>query len=104
MPKSPTATGASRGRERGPEAERVPVAQPEGRAKVTVRWLERMVIDGLLVGVAGLQLWPRRPPDGDAAGSALDSSSSAREAARRKTQSSRWQQLAAVPEEQFEAP
>ena len=31
MPKSPTATGASRGRERGPEAERVPVAQPEGR-------------------------------------------------------------------------
>jgi HSP20 family protein len=37
MPKSPTATGASRGRERGPEAERVPVAQPEGAERTRDR-------------------------------------------------------------------
>jgi HSP20 family molecular chaperone IbpA len=37
MPKSPTATGASRGTERGPEAERVPVAQPEGAERTRDR-------------------------------------------------------------------
>jgi HSP20 family protein len=37
MPKSPTATGASRGRERGPEAERVPVAPPEGAERTRDR-------------------------------------------------------------------
>ena len=37
MPESPTATGASRGRERGPEAERVPVAQPEGAERTRDR-------------------------------------------------------------------
>jgi HSP20 family protein len=37
MPKSPTATGASRGRERGTEAERVPVAQPEGAERTRDR-------------------------------------------------------------------
>ena len=37
MPKSPTATSASRGTERGPEAERVPVAQPEGAERTRDR-------------------------------------------------------------------
>ena len=37
MPESPTATGASRGRERGPEAERVPLAQPEGAERTRNR-------------------------------------------------------------------
>ena len=37
MPESPTATGPSRGRERGPEAERVPVAQPEGAERTRDR-------------------------------------------------------------------
>ena len=37
MPESPTATGTSRGRERGPEAERVPVAQPEGAERTRDR-------------------------------------------------------------------
>jgi HSP20 family molecular chaperone IbpA len=37
MPKSPTATGASRSREGGPEAERVPVAQPEGAERTRDR-------------------------------------------------------------------
>ena len=37
MSKSPTATDASRGRERGPEAERVPVAQPEGAERTRDR-------------------------------------------------------------------
>jgi len=37
MPKSPTATSASRGRERGLEAERVPVAQPEGAERTRDR-------------------------------------------------------------------
>jgi HSP20 family protein len=37
MPKSPTATGASRARERGPEAERVPVAPPEGAERTRDR-------------------------------------------------------------------
>ena len=37
MPKSPTATGAARDRERRPEAERVPVAPPEGAERTRDR-------------------------------------------------------------------
>ena len=37
MPESPTAIGTSRGRDRGPEAERVPVAQPEGAERTRDR-------------------------------------------------------------------